>query len=241
MNASNRVAMSLHDVGVCYRRRKAQNRIFWALRNVSFDLLHGETLGVIGRNGVGKSTLLRLMAGIIAPDEGEIINNAGQASLFTLQVGFVNHLTGRENAMLSAMLMGMRRREAKAKLQSIIDYSGIGEFIDEPVGNYSSGMQARLGFAVAFHADPPILLIDEVLGVGDAEFKQQSTAAMKNRIQSDKTVVIVSHHVNVIADLCDRVVWIDRGKVVEAGETQRVLQAFRQGTLPGSAAGREKG
>ena len=241
MSETSRVALSLRDVGVCYRRRKkTAGGAFWALRNISLDLLHGETLGVIGRNGVGKSTLLRVMAGIIAPDEGDVVNLAGQASLFSLQVGFVPHLTGRENAMLSAMLLGMRRREAKAKLESIIAYSGIGDFIDEPAGNYSSGMQARLGFAVAFQADPPILLIDEVLGVGDAEFKRQSTEAMKERIRSDRTVVIVSHAIDLIEELCDRVLWIDRGRPVALGDTQSVLSAFRQQLNQAPAAPGEK-
>lgn len=230
---ADRVALSLRNVGVCYHRRKqAAHGGFWALRNLSFDLLRGETLGVIGRNGVGKSTLLRVMAGIIAPDEGEVVNHAGQASLFSLRVGFVPHLTGRENAVLSAMLLGLRRREAKAKLDSIIAYSGIGDFIDEPAGNYSSGMQARLGFAVAFHAAPPILLIDEVLGVGDAEFKQQSTEAMKERIRSDQTVVIVSHSIGTIEELCNRVLWIHQGKPVALGPTQTVLTEFKRRLKP---------
>lgn len=238
---TSRVALSLRNVGVCYhRRKKTSGTACWALRNISFDLLHGETLGVIGRNGVGKSTLLRVMAGIMAPDEGEVVNLAGQASLFSLQVGFVTHLTGRENAMLSAMLLSMRRSEAKAKLESIIAYSGIGDFIDEPAGNYSSGMQARLGFAVAFHADPPILLIDEVLGVGDAEFKRQSTEAMKERIRSDRTVVIVSHSLEVIEELCDRVLWIDQGKPFALGDTQSVVGAFKQRLDRAQAASGEK-
>jgi lipopolysaccharide transport system ATP-binding protein len=235
---AGRVALSLRNVGVCYQRRKrAGQGGFWALRNLSFDLLRGETLGVIGRNGVGKSTLLRIMAGIIAPDEGEVVNHVGRASLFSLKVGFVAHLTGRENALLSAMLLGLRRREAKARLDSIIAYSGIGDFIDEPAGNYSSGMQARLGFAVAFHVAPPILLIDEVLGVGDAEFKQQSTEAMKARIRSDQTVVIVSHSIDTIEELCDRVLWVDQGRPVALGDTRTVLGEFRQRLKPAPAAG----
>lgn len=237
MNEPKRTAMTLRNVGLIYRRRaKIKDNAFWALKDISFDLLHGETLGIIGRNGVGKSTLLRIMAGIIAPDEGEVVNLAGQASLFSLQVGFVPHLTGRENAMLSAMFLGMSRREAKAKLPAIIDYSGIGDFIDEPAGNYSSGMRARLGFAVAFHADPAILLIDEVLGVGDAEFKQQSVAAMKERIRSDRTVVIVSHQAEMLAELCQRVLWIDRGRPKALGDAQDVIDAYLRATAPKPAA-----
>jgi len=228
--SGKQIALSLREAGVFYRRRrKGPEAAFWPVRALSFDLLCGETLGVIGRNGVGKSTILRLMAGILAPDEGEVVNYAGRASLFSLQVGFVSHLTGRENAMLSAMLLGMTWREARAKLHSIIEFSGIGDFIDEPSGNYSTGMQARLGFSVAYHADPPILLIDEVLGVGDAEFRRISTEAMKERIRSERTVVIVSHAIDLIEELCDRVLWIDRGGVVAQGDTRSVLAAYRQG------------
>lgn len=231
MSESGRIAMTLRNVGLIYRRHaRAKDNAFWALKEISFDLMHGETLGVIGRNGVGKSSLLRIMAGIIAPDEGEVVNLAGQASLFSLQVGFVPHLTGRENAIISAMLLGMTRRQAKAKLEAMIEYSGIGEFIDEPAGNYSSGMRARLGFAVAFHTDPAILLIDEVLGVGDAEFKRQSVAAMKERIRSDRTVVIVSHQAETLAELCQRVLWLDRGRPKILGDAKSVLEAYQQAT-----------
>ena len=230
MSGEHSLALQLRRVGVHYHRRvKTQDNGHWALKDVSFDLYHGETLGVIGRNGVGKSTLLRVMAGIIAPDRGEMINRSGRASLLSLQVGFVAHLTGRENAMLSAMLLGMSRREARLKLDEIVSFSGLGDFIDEPVGNYSSGMRARLGFAVSFHVDPDILLIDEVLGVGDAEFKQKSTIAMKERIRSDRTVVMVSHNLQTMRELCDRVVWLEKGHTVAEGPTEYVVGLYEKG------------
>lgn len=229
MATPNRIAMSLRNVGVRYHRGGRRSRqTFWAFRNISLDILHGETLGVIGRNGVGKSTLLRVMADIIAPDEGEVVNFAGQASLFSLQVGFIPHLVGRENAILSSMLMGLTRKEAMERLTSIIAYSGLGDFIDEPTCNYSSGMAARLGFAVAYHADPPILLIDEVLGVGDAEFLQQSSEAMKERINSDRTVVIVSHNLRMVAELCTRVLWVENGSPKAIGDPQEVISEYTQ-------------
>jgi lipopolysaccharide transport system ATP-binding protein len=225
--ADHNPALSLHHVGVHYRRRiKVKDGGLWALKDITFDLRHGETLGIIGRNGMGKSTLLRVMSGIIAPDSGKIIHRAGRASLLSLQVGFVAHLTGRENAVVSALLLGLSRREIRSKLDEIIDFAGLGDFIDEPVGNYSSGMRARLGFAVSFHADPDILLIDEVLGVGDAEFKQKSTAAMKARILSDKTVIIVSHNMATIRELCDRVIWLEQGRTLQEGATATVVDAY---------------
>lgn len=227
MSVPNRIAMSLRNVGVRYHRgNRRSGQSFWPFRNLSVDILQGETLGIIGRNGVGKSTLLRVMAGIIAPDEGEVTNLVGQASLFSLQVGFVPHLVGRENAILSSMLMGLTWKEARARLNSIIAYSGLGDFIDEPICNYSSGMAARLGFAVAYHADPPILLIDEVLGVGDAEFQQQSAKAMKERINSDRTVVIVSHNLKTIDELCTKVLWIDQGSLKCIGDPQKVIAEY---------------
>lgn len=222
------IVLSLHNVGVHYRRRvKTKDKGIWALKDISFDLYKGETLGVIGRNGVGKSTLLRVLAGIIEPDRGNIINQGSRVSLLSLQVGFVAHLTGRENAILSAMLLGMRRDVAKNKLNEIIDFSGIGDFIDEPVGNYSSGMRARLGFAVSFAVQSDILLIDEVLGVGDDEFKKKSTAAMKERIKSSLTVVIVAHDIRTIRENCDRVLWLDKGIIVAEGKTEDVLSSYQ--------------
>lgn len=225
---NNAIALRLRSVGVYYRRR---NRLFrtdcyWALKNVSFDLYHGETLGVIGRNGVGKSTLLRLLADIIKPDKGEIIRYSGRASLLTLQLGFVSHLTGRENAILSGILMGETRRNIREKMEFIIELSGLERFIDHPVGTYSSGMRARLGFAVATCAAPDILLVDEVLGVGDAEFKDKSGRIMKERIRSDQTAVVVSHNPNTIRELCDRVIWLEGGELKVEGETDHVLKLY---------------
>ncbi|WP_415520434.1 MAG: ABC transporter ATP-binding protein [Desulfovibrio aminophilus] len=188
--------------------------------------MQGETLGIIGRNGAGKSTLLRVMAEIIAPDVGEVRNYAGRASIFSLQVGFIPHLVGRENALFSSILLGLTRKEAKAKLNSIIEYSGLGDFIDEPTCNYSSGMAARLGFSIAYHADPPILLIDEVLGVGDVEFMEQSTKAMRDRINSDRTVVIVSHNMKMIEELSTRVLWIDHGVSKALGDPHVVISEY---------------
>jgi lipopolysaccharide transport system ATP-binding protein len=223
--------MSLRNVGVCYWRRGrvgyGHRRAFWAVRDVSFDLYHGEVLGLLGRNGAGKSTLLRLIAGILRPDHGRIERFSPQiASLQTMQVGFADHLTGRENAILSGMLLGLAYREVLDALDDIVAYSELGDFIDEPLSVYSSGMRARLGFSVAYFADPEIILLDEVLGVGDAEFRRKSEASMRERIRSDLTVVLVSHSAETIRELCDRAVLIDAGVSIAEGKTNDVLGAY---------------
>jgi len=229
MPKTHHKVLSLDQVGVYYRKKRGVfGKQFWALKNVSFDLYQGETLGIIGRNGVGKSTLLRLMAGIIKPSRGILINTGYQASLLSFHLGFIHYLTGRENAILSGMLMGLRKKEVKAKMNAIIEFSELKDFIDQPIATYSSGMVARLGFSVAFQANPDILLIDEVLGVGDAEFSQKSAQVMRERIRSNKTIVFVSHHAILIEQLCDRVIWIEEGTSKVDGDTATVLQAYHQ-------------
>lgn len=230
-----RPLITLRNVGVRYRRRmggilKPTISEFWALKDVSLGLYQGEVLGVIGRNGAGKSTLLKLLAGIIKPDRGVMIDHGFRASLLSLQVGFAPHLTGRENAMLSGMLLGLSKAAIVDRLDAIIAFSELGEFIDQPLDIYSSGMRARLGFSIAYYTDPDILLIDEVLGVGDAEFQNKSSAAMHEKIRSNKTVILVSHSPKTIADLCDRAVWIDQGRTVAEGNPAQVLEAYAEAT-----------
>jgi lipopolysaccharide transport system ATP-binding protein len=224
------LVLRAEDVAVTYRKNAGlfKPKKFWALKDVSFDLFHGETLGVIGGNGAGKSTLLRLLAGIIAPDKGRIIHDELNISLLGLNVGFISHLTGRNNAVLSGMLMGARREEIEAKLDDIIEFAEIGEFIDEPVRSYSSGMRARLGFSVAIQADPDILLIDETLGVGDARFARKSSKAMRQKIKSNKTIVLVSHSEKMVRRMCDRVVWIDKGVSRREGDTDSIMDEYME-------------
>jgi lipopolysaccharide transport system ATP-binding protein len=221
--------IELRNVGVCYmqRSRFMRHSRFWALHDVSFDIRHGETLGIIGNNGAGKSTLLRLLAGILAPDSGEVLSGTDRISLLTLQAGFVPYLSGRQNALLSGILLGMSHRDVSARMQVIIDFSGLEEFIDQPLHTYSSGMRARLGFTVAIQADPDVLLVDEVLGVGDANFMEKSTSAMREKIASDKTVVIVTHNAETVLELCDRVVWVHRGVTQQIGAPREVVDAYR--------------
>lgn len=224
------LALQLHNVGVSYPlgRPLFNKNKYWALKDVSFSLYHGETLGVLGRNGAGKSTLLRLLTGITEPDTGRITSDGSQVSLLSLGVGFIEHMTGRENAILSGILLGMRREQVEEKMREIVEFSELHDFLDEPLRTYSSGMRARLAFSVAFQADPSILLVDEVLGVGDLEFNIKSTEVMKERIRSNRTVVIVSHQMETMRELCDRVVWIEDGKTLIEGDATEVLDKYQE-------------
>lgn len=221
--------ISAQNVGISYRQRTGvlKHESFWALRDVSFELYPGETLGVIGGNGAGKSTLLRMIAGITDPDQGRLYRQPNiSANLLALNVGFKPELSGRENAMFSGLLLGMSRRQIVDKIDEIQHYSELQEFFDRPVGTYSTGMRARLGFALAIHADPDILLVDEVLGVGDEGFRVKSHAAMKAKIASDKTVVLVSHSMDAIRDLCDRVLWLHQGRTIICDKTEKVVEGY---------------
>lgn len=222
------VVISVRNVSVSYPVK--QGFMKWSrytpLKDISFDLHRGETLGIIGCNGAGKSTLLRMIAGIIEPDGGQIINHGARISLLSLGVGFVQHLTGRENAMLSGMLMGIRKHEIAARMEAIIDFSGLGDFIDQPLRTYSAGMRARLGFSTAIQANPDVLLIDEVLGVGDEEFRTKSNIEMKRMINSEKAVVLVSHSPVVVRELCQRVAWVDDGSLRMISDTETVMKDY---------------
>jgi len=221
-------AISINHVGAYYQRRLGFffKDNFWALNDVSFDVRHGETLGVIGRNGVGKSTLLRLLANIISPNKGEIINHGVSVSMLSLRVGFLDHLTGRENAILSGMMLGLSKAEVSAQIENIQAYADIGEFFDQPLQWYSTGMQARLGFSVAVYTDPDVILLDEVLGVGDRDFRKKSTKTMKEIIDTDKTIVLVSHSMKLIEDHCDRVLWLEEGSVRVIGKPEEVIAQY---------------
>lgn len=229
MSAARTPAISLRHVGVSYWLRQSlfSRRKFWALRDVSFDLYEGDSLGVIGKNGVGKSTLLRLLAGVMSPDCGTLVNSGVSTSLLSLSLGFLPYLSGRENAILGGMFQGMAKEEISAKMDEIIRFAEIEEFIDEPVASYSSGMKARLGFAVAFQIQPDVLLLDEVIGVGDADFQRKSMEVMKERIRShDTTIVFVSHSAPLVRELCSRAVWIEDRMVQIEGDVDTVLAAY---------------
>lgn len=222
--------IELHNVALHYRRkRKLRGSITHkVLNNISFSIYPGETVGVIGRNGAGKSTLLRLMAHIVEPDQGEIIRRAERISLLAYQVGFNKRLSGRENAVQTAMLQGMSRKEVVARMHEVIEFSGLESMIDEPISSYSAGMRARLGFSISLLLEPDVLLIDEMLGVGDYEFRQKSSKALHDRMRSDKTVVLVSHNTDTVNKLCDRAVWIENGRVIVIDTPQAVLKHYHQ-------------
>jgi len=225
--------LSLKNVGVYYRKNRGVfGDKIWAIEDISFELYPGETLGIIGRNGAGKSTLLRTMSGIIKPNKGTFINHGNhQVSLLTLQLGFIHYLSGRENIFLSGMFLGLTKIEIREKMDAIIDFSELGDFIDRPIGTYSSGMLARLGFSIAFQVDPDVLLIDEVLGVGDEQFSQKSAEVIYEKIKSNKTVVFVSHQARLIEALCERTVWIEDRCSKVMGKTTDVLEQYHQHML----------
>lgn len=222
--------ISLEQAGLVYRRRTGFLRTsrFEALSEVSLELREGESLGIVGRNGSGKSTLMKILAGILQPSRGRVINHGCSVALLTLQLGFDPNLSGRQNILMSGMLLGFRLGHVKSFMSPIIDFSGLGLAIDNPLHTYSTGMKARLGFSVAFHLDPDVLLVDEVYGVGDANFKQKSQRVMEEKVKSDKTIVMVSHSLPLLERLCDRILWIERGETFMSGDPNEVLPAYRE-------------
>ena len=201
-------------------------REFWALRGVSFDIEPGGVLGLIGSNGAGKSTLLKLLSRITLPTTGRIEMRGRVGTLLEVGTGFHPELTGRENIFLNGAILGMRRREIIAAFDEIVEFAGIPEFLDTPVKRYSSGMYVRLAFAVAAHLQPEILLVDEVLAVGDTEFQRKCIGKMDDVAREGRTVVFVSHNLGSVQRLCDRTVWLDHGKVVADGLTQNVIAEY---------------
>lgn len=203
---------------------------FWAVRDMSFEVGRGETLGLIGHNGAGKSTILKLLSQITTPTEGEIRLAGRVAALIEVGSGFHPELTGRENVYLSGSILGMRRREIQAKFDRIVEFAGVGEFIDTPVKWYSSGMYVRLGFSVAAHLEPDILLVDEVLAVGDAQFQVQCIERLNELRRSGMTMLFISHDLLSIEKLCDRVALIEKGRLIAHGAPHEVVTTYQQMT-----------
>lgn len=200
---------------------------FWAVRDMSFDVGRGEALGIIGHNGAGKSTILKLLSQITTPTEGEIRLAGRVAALIEVGSGFHPELTGRENVYLSGSILGMRRREIQAKFDRIVEFAGVGEFIDTPVKWYSSGMYVRLGFSVAAHLEPDILLVDEVLAVGDAPFQAQCLERLNDLRRSGMTMLFISHDLASVEKLCDRVALIDQGRLIAHGAPHQVVTTYQ--------------
>jgi len=209
-------------------RGLAPEQAIHALKDVSFDVAPGEAFGVIGGNGSGKSTLLKVVAGILRPTTGRVVATGRVAALIELGAGFHPEITGRENVFINGAVMGLSRREIERRYDDIVAFSGLEKFIDEPVKNYSSGMYVRLGFAVAVHTDPDVLLVDEVLAVGDEAFAHRCLRRIRELLADGRTLLFVSHSLDLVDALCDRVLWLDHGTPRLLGEPRRVIDAYRQ-------------
>lgn len=211
------------------RGKKAKNPYFEAVRGISFTVDKGEILGIIGKNGCGKSTMLRAIAGIYSPDEGVIETFGKKVSLMAIGVGFQKQLTGRENIYLSGSLMGIKENEMDKYVDQIIEFSELGDFIDRPVQTYSSGMHSKLAFSITSVLEPDIMLLDEVLSVGDERFRAKSLNRMKELIaHNDRTVVIVSHSISTLIELCDKVLWMHEGRIMKIGDPKEVLKQYKE-------------
>lgn len=240
---SNReLAIEVKDLSITYKSmkaysikrnllklKKAEVKEIKAVKNVSFQLEEGQILGIIGKNGSGKSTMLKALAGIFSADSGTIDLHNRSVSLLSIGVGFNNNLTGRENIMLSGMLLGFSEQQVKAKMNDIIEFAELGKFIDMPVKTYSSGMFSKLAFSITAILETDIMLIDEVLSVGDQKFKKKSYKKMKDLISDRKrTVVIVSHNISTLKELCDQVMWMHDGVIKKIGDPQEVLDEYTE-------------
>ena len=235
------IAVTVKDLHISYRglkktsiraswkKKREKIEVYEALKGISFEIEEGKILGIIGQNGAGKSTMLRAIAGIFSPDKGTIDLHGNSISLLSIGVGFNKKLSGRENIYLSGMLLNFSEEEIAKKEEEIIKFADIGDFIDKPVKVYSSGMYSKLAFAITAILETDIMLIDEVLSVGDAKFKEKSYNKMKELISDTKrTVLIVSHNLGTIKELCDEVLWLEKGKVVMIGTAKEVLPKYEE-------------
>lgn len=234
------IAITVRDLKIRYKSVQAYSikrnllrfegtsaKEFEAVRGVSFEVKKGEILGITGKNGSGKSTMLRALASIYSADEGYIDMHGYSVSLLAIGVGFKNEMTGRENIMLSGMLLGFSEKEVLERMPEIIEFAGLGDFIDMPVRTYSSGMHSKLAFSITAILETDIMLIDEVLSVGDHKFKKKSYQKMKELIsERDRTVVIVSHNLKTLEELCDRVMWMHEGRIIMLGKPKDVIEEY---------------
>ncbi|MEO6883805.1 MAG: ABC transporter ATP-binding protein [Bacteroidia bacterium] len=219
--------LSLRDsLGTFFQKNKNKREDFLALKNVNFDVMQGESIGIIGKNGAGKSTLLKILSKITPPTSGKIISRGRIASLLEVGTGFHPELSGRENVFLNGSILGMKRAEIQKNFDAIVDFSGVQKFIDTPLKHYSSGMQLRLAFAVAAFLENEILIIDEVLAVGDAEFQKKCMLKMDEVSKSGRTILFVSHNMGAVKQLCSQVIYLEKGQVKEKGESVKIINNY---------------
>jgi ABC-2 type transport system ATP-binding protein len=216
------------------RGRRSVHEDFWALRDVSFEVPTGSTFALIGSNGSGKSTLLKCLAKIYTPTSGKISYNGKMAAMLEVGSGFHTELSGRDNIYLNGSILGMSRKEIASKFDEIVDFSGVEQFIDQPVKNYSSGMYVRLGFSIAINVHPEILVVDEVLAVGDAEFQEKCFQKFRDYRKAGKTVIVVTHSSAVVSDMCDHAAWLNHGELMTVGPAKQTLKAYLD-SIPESA------
>ena len=212
------------------RGRRAKYEEFWALKDVTFEVAHGATLGIIGSNGSGKTTMLKCLTGIYTPEKGAIKIDGKLAALLELGAGFHPELTGAENIFLNGSILGMSKRDVQNKFGSIVEFAGLEKFIDTPVKNFSSGMVVRLGFSIASHVEPEILLIDEILSVGDQDFQRKSSEKIEEFRREGRTIVVVSHSLGLVQQLCKEVIWLDKGQIRQSGPAAEVIAAYTGGS-----------
>ena len=217
---------SIKEYLVAMLKRKLKYEEFHALKDVSFEIKKGEVVGIVGNNGAGKSTLLKVISGILRPTEGSVEVSGNVVPMLELGSGFDFDLTGRENVFLNGSILGYSESFLKSKYNEIVEFSELGDFIDIPMRNYSSGMIMRLAFSIASMVSPDILIVDEILAVGDAAFQEKSYARMTELMSHGTTVLLVSHNIDQIRSLCDRVVWLDHGNVVAVGDTQEICDRY---------------
>jgi len=217
---------------VIMRGRRSVHEDFWALKDISFEVPSGSTFGLIGSNGSGKSTLLKCLAKIYYPEKGTINYNGKIAALLEVGSGFHPELSGRENVFLNGSILGMSKKEVTRKFDEIVDFSGVEQFIDQPVKNYSSGMYVRLGFAIAINVNPDVLVVDEVLSVGDAEFQEKCRQKFIDFKSAGKTVILVSHAMESVREMCDQAAWLSHGELVQVGDADKTIRAYLN-SLPG--------
>ncbi len=241
MSNKKNIAITVDNISIRYRtgkygsikqrllKKNKKRKLVEAVKNLSFELEEGEILGIIGKNGSGKSTMLRSLAGIFSPDEGSIDLHGKSVSLLSIGVGFQKKLSGRENIMLTGLLLGLTEKQVLEKMDDIIEFSGLGDFIDMPVKSYSSGMYSKLAFSITAIIETDIMLVDEVLSVGDQKFKHKSMEKMQSLIQdNNRTVVIVSHSIPTLRKLCTKMMWMHEGKLVMMGDVEEVLDKYEE-------------